>query len=380
MKRQFLMILAIMLVIGLVLVGCSTTSPTSSAPKTSAPTSTAPTTSAPAQTTSAPTTSAPATTGAPTQQITLSYATDQPQTHILEVTMANWAQKIEAATNGRVKFKLFFGGTLIPAPTSWAELKKGTADIARVSGQLLPSDFPMTNAAMKMFYGTKSLENDYRIYHQLQLDIPEFAKEWSGAKVLVDHDPGEQQLQSNKPVRTLADLKGYKVRTPGGWLKDTFTSLGASVVSIPPTDIYTSLQKSIIDGDVHPMEFLKSFKTAELEKYTTVLKIYDVAGARYCMNWDSYNKLPKDIQKVIDDSLPQLEKDMIAAINQANDDGLKYALSLGPHEVINLPQADLDKFYSLAEQEAKQAAADLNTKGLPGTKLFDLARQYIKNQ
>jgi TRAP-type transport system periplasmic protein len=356
MKKQFLALPVVLLVLSLILAGCSSTPTTST------------------------TVSAPTTTTSAAAPITLTFASDQPETHILEVTMANWMKSIDAATNGRLKFKTFFSGSLIPADQSWAELKKGTADLARVSGQLIPASFPMTQGAQKMFYGCKSLENNYRIYHQLQVDIPEFAKEWSGAKILVDHDPGEQQLQSNKPVRSLADLKGYKVRTAGPWLKDTFTTLGASVITVPPTEIYVSLQKSIIDGDVHPMEFLKSFKTAELEKYTTTLKIYDCAASRYCMNWDSYNKLPADLQKVIDNSLPKLEKDIMAAINSANNGGLDFALSLGPHEVIDLPAADLAQFYSLAELEAQKAAKDLDAKGLPGSKLFELARQYIKAQ
>jgi TRAP-type C4-dicarboxylate transport system substrate-binding protein len=111
-----------------------------------------------------------------------------------------------------------------------------------------------------------------------------------------------------------------------------------------------------------------------------LLNIFDAPASRYCMNLDSYNKLPPELQKLINDMMPQAQSDMVAMLNKINAEGLDWCLKLGPHEVITLPPADLAKFYELAEAEAVKAAKDADAKGLPGTKMFDLARQLIKNQ
>lgn len=113
MKRQFLITLALLLVVVLVLAGCSDTSTTSTSTQVLTTTKTSTATS----TTTVQTT----TTVAP---ITLTYATDQPQNHIIELVMQDWFKKLDAATNGRIKVKTFFGGSLIPAPSSFVELKK----------------------------------------------------------------------------------------------------------------------------------------------------------------------------------------------------------------------------------------------------------------
>jgi TRAP-type C4-dicarboxylate transport system substrate-binding protein len=365
MKKLILVTLVLLSVIGLVLGGCSTATP---APKTSAPTS------------AAPPAAPPTSQAAAEKPIELTFADYQPANNGATVVAVEWLKKVETASNGRLKFKTFVGGTLMAADQSFVELKKGTADISVVPSQLISSSFPLNVLSQKLMYGCKSLENDFKIYDQLQKQIPEFAAEWSSVKPLFSHDPGEQHLQSIKPVRSLADMKGLKVRTAGPWLKDAFTTLGASVITVPPTEIYISLQKAIIDADVHPMEFLMSYKTGEVEKYTTLLNIFDAPASRYCMNLDSYNKLPKDLQKLIDDMMPQAQKDMVVMLNKINSEGLDWCLKLGPHEVITLPPADLAKFYELAEAEAVKAAKDADAKGMPGTKMFDLARQLIKNQ
>lgn len=355
MKKQFLVTLAILLVTVMVLAGCSSGTPAS-------------------------TTSAATTTTQAAAPIELIFADYQPSNSGNTVVAVQWLKKVEAASNGRLKFKIFTDGALMAGDQSFVELKKGTADISVVPSQLMSSSFPLNVLSQKLMYGCKSLENDFKIYEELKKQVPEFAAEWSSVKVLFSHDPGEQHLQSIKPVRSLADMKGLKVRTAGPWLKDAFTTLGASVITVPPTEIYISLQKAIIDADVHPMEFLMSYKTGEVEKYTTLLNIFDAPASIYCMNLDSYNKLPADMQKLINDMMPEAQADMIAMLNKINSEGLAWCLKLGPHEVITLPAEDLARFYELAEAEAIKAAKDYDAKGLPGTKMFDLARQLIKNQ
>jgi len=308
--------------------------------------------------------------------LVLVFSSYMSSTHPMVACAVDWTKKIEKATNGRVKFKYFYGGTLIGARQQLVELKKGTADIAEVSAHLQPATFPMQIGSQRFFYGAKNIASCYRIYRQLNKDIPELAKEWADVKTLVYRGVGEMHLHSTKAVRTLNDLKGLQVRTAGPWLKQTFKALGAAGVSMPAPELYISLQKGIVDADVHPMEFLKSWKTAEVQPYTTSLGLFDGVGSRLCMNWDSFKRLPPEIQKIIDDSLPQFERDYLANLDRINEEGYKYALGLG-HKFLQLPPKDLKAFYEVVTQEAKDTAAKLDAKGLPGTKMFERARELV---
>jgi TRAP-type C4-dicarboxylate transport system substrate-binding protein len=313
---------------------------------------------------------------APKKPIELVFSSYMPATLSVVLCAVDWTKKIEKATNGRVKFKYYYGGTLIGPRQQLVELKKGNADITEVSAHLQPATFQMQVGQQRFFYGVKDMASAYRIYRQLNKDIPELAKEWADVKTLVYRGVGEQHLHSTKAVHSLKDIKGLQVRTAGPWLKQTFKTLGAAGVSMPATELYISLQKGIVDADVHPMEFLKTFKTAEIQPYTTSLGLFDGVGSRLCMNWDSFNRLPPDIQKIIDDSLPQFERDYIVNMNRINKEGYEYAVGLD-HKFLQLSQKDLKAFYAVVTEEAKGMAAKLDAKGLPGTKMFERARELV---
>ena len=103
------------------------------------------------------------------------------------------------------------------------------------------------------------------------------------------------------------------------------------------------------------------------------------AQAAVVWNWDSWNSLPADIQKIIDDKLPQLQSDYVADAKAAEDVAYQWCLSQG-NEVIRLPEADLERFFELASEDALASAAALDDKGLPGTKMFERARKLISEK
>lgn len=146
--------------------------------------------------------------------------------------------------------------------------------------------------------------------------------------------------------------------------------LGASAVSTPDADVYPSIEKGIIDGTWKGESAIQTGRLAEVAKYTINAKIYPAPTAAVYMNWNSYNKLPKDIQKIIDDSLPQLQANFITAWVASVDTANKYAKPLG-HEWIELSPEDMTKFYSLLEVEARDVAKGLDAKGLPATKILE---------
>jgi TRAP-type C4-dicarboxylate transport system substrate-binding protein len=272
------------------------------------------------------------------------------------------------------------GEALISADQAYTELKGGTADITDIQSMIMPAQFPINQFTRKLFYGSKDMIKVMNNYVQLEKEFPDYAKEWGAFKTLTIQATGLMDIHSINPVRKLDDFKGLKVRIIGDWLKSALTASGATPMAIPATDLYISLQKGIVDSYLHSATTLKSYKTAEITKYSTTMGLCDGCAVRTCMNWASFNNLPADIQKLINDSLPQLMIDFADAGNKSPKGGYDYALSLGPHEIMALPQADLDKFYALAEQEARDAAKVLDSKGMPATQMLERTRQLIAAQ
>ena len=115
-----------------------------------------------------------------------------------------------------------------------------------------------------------------------------------------------------------------------------------------------------------------------MECCSTMLHLFDGIGGRgIAMNWDSFNALPPDIQKIIDDSIPWVRELYIQNMYEIDGSGEEFAKKLG-HEFIELSDEDLAAFYKIMAEEARVTAEELDAKGLPGTKIFERVRQLIE--
>src|SRR5690606_5912047 len=88
---------------------------------------------------------------------------------------------------------------------------------------------------------------------------------------------------------------------PSAVAGDIIESMGASPVGLPANDIYTSLQRGVVDGLSFPWEAITTFKLDELTKYHTNIPFYSSA-LMMTMNKEKYESLPDDLKKVIDDN------------------------------------------------------------------------------
>ncbi|MBW2146800.1 MAG: TRAP transporter substrate-binding protein [Deltaproteobacteria bacterium] len=112
-------------------------------------------------------------------------------------------------------------------------------------------------------------------------------------------DYGMRNLTSKKKIKTLADLKGMKVRTMK--VPDHLTlwkSLGANPTPIAWSEVYTALQQGVVDGQENPFETIYLTKFYEVQKYITVVgHIYDVQPV--IMSKKFYDSLPPNYQKIM---------------------------------------------------------------------------------
>lgn len=104
---------------------------------------------------------------------------------------------------------------------------------------------------------------------QLYQEFPAIQAEYKGVKLLGLFATEAYPLATNKPVRTLKDLKGLKLRAAGGPPADMTKALGAVPVTIPMPDTYLALQKGVIDGYWYSHESVLGFRTYEVTKYVT---------------------------------------------------------------------------------------------------------------
>lgn len=109
----------------------------------------------------------------------------------------------------------------------------------------------------------------------------------------------------SKPVRTLEELQGVKLRVPPvKAYVDVWNGMGAIAVTIPFSELYMALAQNVVDGMVHNASQIKDQKFDELLKYATILNFKPVINA-IMINEQKYQSLPPDLQKILVEATKQ---------------------------------------------------------------------------
>jgi TRAP-type C4-dicarboxylate transport system substrate-binding protein len=292
--------------------------------------------------------------------IKLKFANFYPPTYMSAVLMGKFCDELNKKLAGKVELTQYTGGTLLTAPKMAAGISDGIADIglsnlSYTRGRFpvmeimdLPLGFPSAWIAGHVandFYN-KFKPKDFDAYHVLMLST-------STVNVI-------QTL--NKPVKTLEELKGLKLRGTGR-LGDIVKALGATPIPIEAFELYDALKRGIVVGALLPLETLKGFKTGEVQKYVTASwKI----GSVYCfyvlMNKQKWDSLPADVKKVIDEFSKEFTERWEVGWNKADIEGKEYFTKQGG-QIIPISDAEAARWIKAAQPVIDDYKKDLISKG-----------------
>lgn len=319
-------------------------------------------TAQPAQTTAPATTTAPTTTAA---VITLQYTSSETANINTQANSAEpMIQKIEKLSNGRVKVIRNFGGTLANATQELEAVRNGVADFARALYFTENALFNILALGTLPFAGKKDPWNAHQA-------VTKMVRKYGQAELKGLHffsstgtDPYTLMLKSQKPM-TVAELKGIKVRNPGGYGGQALEKLGMAPVSLTLAEVYDALSKNTIEAAYAARNTHKDYKFYEICKYQLCLDIGIYSTVTLIMNDNTWNKLPPDIQKIFADVMDEWAK-----LNYQ----VQYNLAK-PAEAFVAEKGVTNYYFSDAENEkAKQivtpvwdkAVTDMTGRGLNG--------------
>ena len=303
------------------------------------------------------------------------YSTFFPSTHIQTKVPQAWAAEIEKRSKGQIKIKIFAAGSLTPAPQVYDGVVKGISDFGLSVFAYSPGRFPVISAIdnplgyPNAYVATKTINELYRKFTP---------KELSDVHVcyLFAHGPGLLH-SAKKPIKTLEDVKGLKIRSTGT-SQLIVRALGAAPVAMSQGETYDALKKNIVDGTLVPIEALEGFKQAEVLKYTTLT--YSAAysqGFFVAMNLKKWNALPPELQQIITDVSMEYEKITAKAWEDSDISGRKFAAGLG-HEFIELSDAESARFKEAVKPVFDEYIKKANAKGIDGQAVFDAVKEMVE--
>jgi TRAP-type C4-dicarboxylate transport system substrate-binding protein len=232
--------------------------------------------------------------------ITLTLTDQNPETGWGSVNATlPWIKKVEEATNGRVKIQPYFSQTLAKGKDSWNAAKTGIADMAWCAQGYWPGMTEMAAVITLAGLPIHSAEKGSEVLWKLYEKFPEVRAGYKDIHVLNLFTTSPYYLiSSKKQIKTVADLKGMKIRTFGSQQAKLMKALGAIPTSIPMPETYIALQKGVVDGMASPWDPLYSFRLYEVAPKLTYAPV-NVVYFSIVMNKKKWNSLPKDIQDAI---------------------------------------------------------------------------------
>lgn len=325
---------------------------------------------------------APALSSLAQQAVTLKFHTFMsPSSNVWLAMHKPWMEKVEKESGGRIKFEGYpamqLGGTPVQL---YDQVKDGVVDVVWTLPGNTAGRFPRIEVFELPFIMSNAEATSKAYWEYVQTVAPDEFKDTQVLALQV-HGPGVIHTV-DKPVKSIADMRGLKLRAPTRQVTKLMGVLGATPVGMPLPQIPDALSKGTINGCVIPWEVVPSVKVNELTKFHAE---FDPAGGSLytttfamAMNKAKYNSLAPDLKKVIDNNSGMATSAWMGKVQQGNDvPGRKTASDRG-NTIYTVSAAEAQEFRRKSRTVEVEWVEDMNKKGFDGKKLLDTARSLIE--
>ncbi|MEM9844314.1 MAG: TRAP transporter substrate-binding protein [Pseudomonadota bacterium] len=302
-----------------------------------------------------------------------------PQANVPNLILMPWAERVMAASEGRIRIDHFpamqLGGT---PPQLVSQVQDGVADIIWVVAGYTPGRFPQLEVFELPFMMTSAEATSRAFWNFAEANMMD--TDFRDLKILGVWVHGPGVIHSSRPVEDLLDLNGLKVRGPTRIITSMLGELGATPVGMPVPAMPEALSKGVIDAGVIPWEVTTALKVPELVSHHTTFgdEALYTAAFIFAMNKDKYEALPDDLKAVIDAESGADFSALAGRIMQDNDaPARKFAEDRG-NTIIDLTPEQVSEWKQAASAVEANWIAEMNDKGFDGQALVDQARSLIE--
>ncbi|MCA8908053.1 MAG: TRAP transporter substrate-binding protein [Rhodospirillaceae bacterium] len=263
-----------------------------------------------------------------------------------------WAQMVEEMTGGRIHIEILPVGAVVPHSETLDAVGAGI-----LQGHLTdPSYFAGRDPAFAMLgnlvgaWGDPLEFLEYMNYgggEQLYNELVEpYNVHLIGASAT-----GLEAFVSAVPIRSIEDMQGLRMRAPEGMVYDVFTRAGASPVNLPGSEVYTSLERGVIDAaDYTVFVTNHALGLHEFARYPGYPGFHSLPMVAVSINLDIWNELPADLQRILEVSVDQLAYDTVFRLRALDLAAVAEAEADPNIEIIDLPAEERRRFRAIAQE------------------------------
>jgi len=262
-----------------------------------------------------------------------------------------WCQEIEKRSGGQIKVRMYWTDELNGPKEMLFAVRSRLAEVVGNIPSYTPGDAPIWSMTFLPFICPPRVDQSMVLYNRLGRESKPFIDEMNKFNCVYGgvFDTETRNLMGKKPVRSLGDLKGMRIRCqPDQGI--VFKQFGAVPVSVPVTEMYSALDTGIVDLTENSRVGFRAYKVDEISKYLILDMDLSAAPTVYFINKNAWNELPDDlkmvVQSVIDD-LPAYQWDFHNQPERVAE--IDKVIKGRNIEVIHFPKADRAKLEAKAE-------------------------------
>ena len=289
-----------------------------------------------------------------------------------------WAAALDEASDGRIKIISYPGETLLKSAEIYEGVVSGIADVGLSFFFYTRGRFPVLESfeLPGIVY-----ESSYAASKVAWEGIKELnPEEVQDTRLMFVFATGPGDLFTTRPIRSLDDLRGLKVRA-AGLSADSLALLGATPEAMPQPEAYEALARGLVDGNLAPAEVLQGWRHAEVTDYITRTPFLYNAVCFLTMNRQKWEALPSDLQEVFIAVNEQIFEEKAAIMwDIQNVQALEWAVEETSQEVIELSPEEKAIWIEIIEPVQADYVERMNQLGFDGESILgtvkDLAGIY----
>ena len=277
-------------------------------------------------------------TSAESQPVVLKAVTAFPKNHLNNDPVPLLVDKVNKRSEGKLKIEWVGGPEVIKSFDQILAVKSGTIDM------LLYYPFGYMKPVMPEAWAkglTELAEWEERKSGAFELWGEIFEKRVNAKYLGRLHSLLPFKVFCNKKIEKVDDFKGMKIRVMPLYIP-FMKALGATPVTISPDEIYTSMERGVVDGFMWPNVGVISWGLQEVTKYVIDPGVFQMEPATM-INMDKWKKIPKDMQVLLDEIMQDMEyiATMRNELIEQKEDTVRKKAGM---KTLQLPPGEAEKF------------------------------------
>ena len=278
----------------------------------------------------------------------------------LGMAVENLARRLERASAGRLKIKVYGGGELYPAFEVFDVVSRGVVEMGHDASYYHKGKVDAAQFFTAIPFGLNYMELNAWIYYGGGLELwRELYAQFNLVPFLCGNTGVQMGGWFNKEINSIADLKGLKMRIPGLG-GEVLRRAGGTPITLPGAEIFTSLQTGAIDAT----EWVGPYNDVSFGLHKAATYYYYPGwqepgpGLECIINREAWDSLPADLQELVEITCQSITTDMAAEYTNGNANSLRQIQADPNIEIRPFPDDVLRHLKTIAREVVEELASE----------------------